>query len=322
MNNLLNLGAKGIVVGPLDSRRDQPCARRRPRRKNVPVVAVDVAPTQGQGRDGRARRQRRVRREGVQVHRRAREVGQGRADHGRPGLGQRPRPLRGLPRLHEGELSRSCRCWRFRRSWKGDVAATGLDTPPDRQPGREGASTCRRAASTWRRRCRPCKSQGACCSPAGDAGHIVIVSNDGIPQEFDAIRRARSTRPCRSPPTSTPSTACSTSRRRWQGRPSSRARPTTTAPSSSWRRGILEDQLPAPLVTKENVDDKALWGNTGQMSELSASCRARSSKRSSVTKRFGSTVALNDVSIRVHARRVACARRAQRRGQVDAGRRS
>ena len=26
--------------------------------------------------------------------------------------------------------------------------------------------------------------------------------------------------------------------------------------------GILEDQLPAPLVTKSNVDDPKLWGNT------------------------------------------------------------
>ncbi len=26
--------------------------------------------------------------------------------------------------------------------------------------------------------------------------------------------------------------------------------------------GILEDQLPAPLVTKDNVDDLKLWGNT------------------------------------------------------------
>jgi len=25
--------------------------------------------------------------------------------------------------------------------------------------------------------------------------------------------------------------------------------------------GVLEDQLPAPLVTKENVDDASLWGN-------------------------------------------------------------
>ncbi|MDT7782875.1 MAG: ribose transport system substrate-binding protein, partial [Pseudonocardiales bacterium] len=25
--------------------------------------------------------------------------------------------------------------------------------------------------------------------------------------------------------------------------------------------GRLEDQLPAPLITKENVDDKAFWGN-------------------------------------------------------------
>ncbi|MDX3646127.1 sugar ABC transporter substrate-binding protein, partial [Streptomyces sp. MB09-02B] len=24
----------------------------------------------------------------------------------------------------------------------------------------------------------------------------------------------------------------------------------------------LEDQLPAPLVTKDNVDDKSLWGNS------------------------------------------------------------
>ena len=46
MNNLLNLGAKGIVVGPLDSAAisralDASSA------KSVPVVAVDVAPTQG-----------------------------------------------------------------------------------------------------------------------------------------------------------------------------------------------------------------------------------------------------------------------------------
>jgi ribose transport system substrate-binding protein len=25
--------------------------------------------------------------------------------------------------------------------------------------------------------------------------------------------------------------------------------------------GVLEDQLSAPLVTKENVDDKSFWGN-------------------------------------------------------------
>ena len=25
--------------------------------------------------------------------------------------------------------------------------------------------------------------------------------------------------------------------------------------------GVLEDQLAAPLVTKENVDDKSFWGN-------------------------------------------------------------
>jgi len=32
-------------------------------------------------------------------------------------------------------------------------------------------------------------------------------------------------------------------------------------PALSVGAGVLEDQLSAPLVTKENVDDKSFWGN-------------------------------------------------------------
>ena len=100
MNNILNLGAKGIVVGSAGFGRDQPRARcavgeeragRRRRRR------ADSR----QSRDGGARRQSRVRRDGVQVHRRAREVGQGRADHGRSGVGERARPFGSVPCVSE-----------------------------------------------------------------------------------------------------------------------------------------------------------------------------------------------------------------------------
>src|SRR5579863_5014806 len=46
MNNMINLGAKGIVVGPIDSAAISR-ALESAAQKNVKVVAVDVAPTQG-----------------------------------------------------------------------------------------------------------------------------------------------------------------------------------------------------------------------------------------------------------------------------------
>ena len=50
------------------------------------------------------------------------------------------------------------------------------------------ASTCRPAASTWRRPCR-CSRPRACSCRRSDPKHIFVVSNDGIPQEFEAIRK-------------------------------------------------------------------------------------------------------------------------------------
>ena len=85
----------------------------------------------------------------------------------------------------------------------------------------------------------------------------------------------------------------------------------------------LEDQLPAPLVTKDNVDDPKLWANQLGEVELTMRARGRSSpprcRREGIVKRFGPTVALDGVRLTVAARRVARAGRPQRRGQVHAG---
>ena len=83
--------------------------------------------------------------------------------------------------------------------------------------------------------------------------------------------RARSTPPSPSPPTSTPSTRCTTSRRRSTGKT---FKPGPTDHDSTIiqvRDGLLEDQLSAPLVTADGgtyggepsvkCDDTSLWGN-------------------------------------------------------------
>lgn len=90
----------------------------------------------GQGRDGRARRQSRVRREGVPVSRRARAPRQGRADHGRSRVGERPRSLGGVPRMHEG-LSEPAGA-RDSGRLEGRRRRDRARQPAERESGREG----------------------------------------------------------------------------------------------------------------------------------------------------------------------------------------
>ena len=97
--------------------------------------------------------------------------------------------------------------------------------------------------------------------PAGEEGHIIIVSNDGIPQEFDAIRKGEIDATV-SQPADLYAKYGLMYLKAGDGGQDLRRRP--DRPRQHHRRGapgVLEDQLAAPLVTKENVDDKALWGN-------------------------------------------------------------
>ena len=96
--------------------------------------------------------------------------------------------------------------------------------------------------------------------PAGDPKHVVIVSNDGIPQEFDAIRRGDIDATISQPADLYAKYGLSISRPRWPGQT---FKPGPTDHGSTIIQlapGMLEDQLPAPLVTKANVDDKSLVG--------------------------------------------------------------
>ena len=257
MNNLLNLSAKGIVVGPLDSAAisralDAAAA------KNVPVVAVDVAPTQGKvamvvRADNRAYGEKACKYIGEHV--KSGKVVQIMGDlasvNGRDRSEAFRSCMKGYPGLTVLEIP---------AGWKGDVAATGLDSLLTANPDVKGIYM--QAGGVYLSPTLQTLRRKQMLFPAGNAKHVVIVSNDGIPQEFDAIRRGDIDATVSQPADSYAKYGLFYIKAALAGQT---FKPGPTDHGSNIIQlapGVLEDQLPAPLVTKANVDDKALWGNT------------------------------------------------------------
>lgn len=97
--------------------------------------------------------------------------------------------------------------------------------------------------------------------PAGQAGHITIISNDGVPQEYADIRNGEIDATISQPADLYAKYGLYYAQAALQGKT---FKPGPTDHGSNivtWGNGNLEDQLPAPLVTKANVNDKSLWGN-------------------------------------------------------------
>jgi simple sugar transport system substrate-binding protein/ribose transport system substrate-binding protein len=94
-----------------------------------------------------------------------------------------------------------------------------------------------------------------------DPKHVFIVSNDGIPQEFDAIRKGDIDATVSQPADLYAKWALFYAKAALEGKT---FKPGATDHDSTIvdvGNGNLEDQLAAPLVTKENVGDDQLWGN-------------------------------------------------------------
>ncbi|NGO67815.1 sugar ABC transporter substrate-binding protein [Streptomyces boncukensis] len=96
--------------------------------------------------------------------------------------------------------------------------------------------------------------------PPGAKGHITIISNDGIPEELKAIRQGKIDATLSQPADLYAKYALRYARAALDGR-TYEPGPTTHGSKIVKLPNGLEDQLPAPLVTRKNVDDKALWAN-------------------------------------------------------------
>ncbi|WP_326691795.1 MULTISPECIES: sugar ABC transporter substrate-binding protein [unclassified Streptomyces] len=94
----------------------------------------------------------------------------------------------------------------------------------------------------------------------GAKGHITVISNDGIPEELDAIRKGTIDATLSQPADSYAKYALEYARAALDDK---KFKPGPTDHNSEIikLKNGLEDQLPAPLVTKKNVDDKELWAN-------------------------------------------------------------
>jgi ribose transport system substrate-binding protein len=257
MNNLLNLGSKGIVVGPLDSAAisralDAAAA------KNVPVVAVDVAPTQGKvamvvRADNHAYGEKACTYIGEHV--KSGKVVQIMGDLASVNGRDRSEAFRSCLKKYPG-LS----LLEIPASWKGDVAATALDSLLTANPDVKGIYM--QAGGVYLSPTLQTLRRKQMLYPTGDAKHVVIVSNDGIPQEYDAIRRGDIDATVSQPADLYAKYGLFYIKAALAGQT---FKPGPTDHGSTIIQlspGILEDQLPAPLVTKANVDDKNLWGNT------------------------------------------------------------
>ncbi|MBB4980943.1 MULTISPECIES: sugar ABC transporter substrate-binding protein [Streptomyces] len=142
--------------------------------------------------------------------------------------------------------------------WKGDVASAKLQSLLAQNPDLNGIYM--QAGGVFLQPTLALLEQKGLLKPAGAKGHISIISNDGIPQEFDAIRKGQIDATVSQPADLYAKYALYYAKAATEGKT---FQPGATDHGSTIVKipNGLEDQLPAPLVTKENVEDKALWGN-------------------------------------------------------------
>ena len=142
--------------------------------------------------------------------------------------------------------------------WKGDVASSKLQTLLAQNKDLNGIYM--QAGGVFLQPTLALLQQKGLLKPAGAKGHISIVSNDGIPQEFDAIRKGQIDATISQPADLYAKYALYYAKAAAEGKT---FKPGATDHDSTIIKlpNGLEDQLPAPLITKDNVDDKNLWGN-------------------------------------------------------------
>ncbi len=142
--------------------------------------------------------------------------------------------------------------------WEGTKAASMLQTRLEQHPDIKGvymhAGGVHLAPTL-----QVLKAKGLLV-PTDDPKHVFVVSNDGIPQEFEAIRKGEIDATVSQPADLYAKWALFYAKAAIEGK-TFEPGPTDHDSTIIQLPNGLEDQLPAPLVTKENVDDATLWGN-------------------------------------------------------------
>lgn len=97
--------------------------------------------------------------------------------------------------------------------------------------------------------------------PIGDAKHIVIVSTDGVPEELEGIRDGFVDATVSQPCDLYAKYGLFYAKAALEGKTYQPGPTDHDSTIVDIGNGNLEDQLPGPLVTQDNVDDPSLWAN-------------------------------------------------------------
>ncbi|MET9248652.1 sugar ABC transporter substrate-binding protein [Nonomuraea sp. NPDC003709] len=142
--------------------------------------------------------------------------------------------------------------------WEGTKAASMLQTRLEQNPDIKGIYM--HAGGVHLAPTLQVLKQKSLLVPPSDPKHVFVVSNDGIPEELEAIRKGDIDATVSQPADLYAKYAVFYAKAALEGK-TFKPGPTDHDSNIIQLPNGLEDQLPAPLVTKDNVDDKSLWGN-------------------------------------------------------------
>jgi simple sugar transport system substrate-binding protein/ribose transport system substrate-binding protein len=150
--------------------------------------------------------------------------------------------------------------------WKGDVGANKLQTTLAANPDLNGIYM--QAGGAFLAPTINVLKQKNLIFPPGNPKHIAIVSNDGIPEELKAIEAGQIDATVSQPADLYAKYALYYVKAALDGKKFAPGKTDHGSTIVAPRPGLLEDQLPAPLVTKDGTytgslkaTDPQLWGN-------------------------------------------------------------
>jgi len=257
VQNFANEGAKAIVMAPQDtgaiaSTLDQMS------KKNIPVISVDTRPDKGPvymvvRADNKAYGEKACDYLGTQLK-------------GKGKVAEFEGALDSINGRDRSEAFASCMKTKYpdikvialATDWEGDTASAKLQTTLASDPDLNGIYM--QAGGVFLQPTLAVLQQKGLLKPAGTAGHITIISNDGIPEEFKAIKAGQIDATVSQPADLYAKYALYYAKEAMAGK-TFQPGPTDHDSTIVKIPNGLEDQLPAPLVTKDNVDDPSLWAN-------------------------------------------------------------
>ncbi|GAA2264428.1 sugar ABC transporter substrate-binding protein [Nonomuraea roseoviolacea subsp. roseoviolacea] len=254
---LVGQGAKAIVMAPQDTGAIATTLQQLENKK-IPVVSVDTRPDKGKvsmvvRADNRAYGTKACEFLGEKLGGKGKVV-------------QLMGSLSSINGRDRAEAFRECMKTKFPgitvfeepTEWEGSKAASMLQTRLEQNPDIKGIYM--HAGGVHLAPTLQVLKQKNLLVPPGDPKHVFVISNDGIPEELEAIRKGEIDATVSQPADLYAKYAMFYAKASLDGK-TFKPGPTDHDSTIIQLPNGLEDQLPAPLVTKDNVDDKNLWGN-------------------------------------------------------------